>query len=79
MTYHYFEARCNAPACDEKFMALDDKQVEEALDKHFAKFHPERYHTKMDLPFITFVRVPDSVFKRMFPKSFEQAFQESMK
>ena len=74
----YFKADCTAPACEEKFSSTDPDVLQEQLDRHFVKVHPERYHTRMDLPMIQAVRVSDEMAARMFPKSYNRAFQESM-
>jgi len=73
----YFFADCNA--CEEKFSSDDPAKVEKALDKHFMQFHPERYHTRLDLPMVYAARLSDEMTSKMFPKSYSTAFKESMR
>ena len=79
MAKNIFEADCTAPACEERFSEYDPDVLDEKLDRHYTRYHPERYHSKMDLPMVRISRISDEMMAKRFPKAYSAAFKRSMK
>jgi hypothetical protein len=79
LVHQYFEVDCDASGCEERYSENTPEEVEQAIEKHYMEKHPERYISKASLPLVRVIRVSEELENKMFPRSYDTAYRESMK